>query len=553
MNEVILIVDDEPNYQLVIGQMLLAEGYEVLSAGSGDEAYKIFLDHPETGLVLTDMTMPNGNGIELLEKVKALRPEVPVVMLTAHGTVELAVKAMKRGASDYLTKPYKNDELTKTVSIALEVSRLARQNKELKEELVKRHGFHSLVGKSKAMRELYQLLEKVSPTRANVLITGESGTGKELVARAIHYNSPRKDGSFVAVNCSALTQTLLESELFGYEKGAFTGASHTRPGRFELAHGGTLFLDEIGEMGGNAQVKLLRALQERSIERVGSGVSISVDARVVAATNRDLKEEIAAGRFREDLFYRLNVVRINVPPLRERMEDLPLLIEHFMRKHSQDSSQEYALDPETKRLLFAHSWPGNVRELENVIERGLVLVTGNVIQPDDLPLEIRELSKRPPADPASLSRVPERTEKPKAGNGGWPEKFLEAHPIGTVALPKALMALEEGLLRRSLDREEGVQARAADLLGLKRNVFKYKWDKFESGAPDPLALEFEELLPRDAKLTETLELLEETMLRMALDKSDGKQSDAALALGLKRNHMLYKVKKYPDLKKALND
>jgi two-component system NtrC family response regulator len=570
MNEVILIVDDEPNYQLVLGEMLAAEGYEVLTAGSGVEAFTIFSDHPEMGLILTDMTMPNGNGIELLEKVKKTRPELPVIMLTAHGTVELAVKAMKQGAFDYLTKPYKNEDLTRTVAKALEVSRLGRQNRELKEELAKRHSFGSLIGKSPAMLNLYQLLEKVAPTKANVLITGDSGTGKELVARAIHYNSPRASESFVAVNCSALSETLLESELFGYVKGAFTGAETTRIGRFELAHGGTLFLDEIGEMGGSAQVKLLRALQERSIERVGSGTTIKVDVRLVTATHRDLKEEVAQGRFREDLFYRLNVVHIKVPPLRERLEDLPLLIEHFLRKFTQDGQKTCTIDPEAIRLLYAHSWPGNVRELENIIERGLVLAPGTVIRPEDLPPELHPMENKTKTmttssssntiNTSSQSTMDETGEKQKGYSkdsnneeGNWLDDFFSNHPLGTISLPTALLALEEALLRRALDKESGVQARAADILGIKRNVFKYKWDKYIGISPTPLALELMDFVPFDAKITESIDLLEVTMLHNSLKKSSGKQSEAANTLGMKRNHLLYKVQKYPSLKQLLND
>ncbi|MDR2459511.1 MAG: sigma-54 dependent transcriptional regulator, partial [Deltaproteobacteria bacterium] len=394
MEEVILVVDDEPNYQLVLETVLSAEGYEVLSAGSGNEAYRIFCAHPETDLILTDMTMEDGNGIELLERAKELRPEVPVVMLTANASIGLAVQAIKMGAYDYLEKTCSNEHLARMVAKALEVSRLGRQNRELKEELTKRHSFGSLIGKSPAMQSLYQLLEKVAPSKSNVLITGESGTGKELVARAIHYNSARRANSFVPVNCSALPEALLESELFGHEKGAFTGAAFARTGRFEMAHDGTLFLDEVGEIGQSAQVKLLRALQERSIERVGSGVSIHLDVRVVAATNKDLQGEVSCGRFREDLFYRLNVVHVHIPPLRERMDDLLLLTDHFLDKHTQGTSRKVTLDKDTKRLLFAHTWPGNVRELENVIERGLVLTSGDVITPDDLPSEIRNAEKR---------------------------------------------------------------------------------------------------------------------------------------------------------------
>ncbi|MDR1166517.1 MAG: sigma 54-interacting transcriptional regulator [Deltaproteobacteria bacterium] len=594
MDELILIVDDEPNYQLVISEMLTAEGYAVLTAGSGEEAFKLFEAHPEMDLVLTDMTMPNGNGIELLEKVKEARPEVPVIMLTAHGTVELAVKAMKQGAFDYLTKPYKNDELTRTVAKALEVARLGRQNKELKKELIKRHSFGSLIGKSKSMLDLYQLLEKVAPTRSNVLITGESGTGKELVARAIHYNSPRKANSFVVVNCSALSPFLLESELFGHERGSFTGAEATRPGRFELAHGGTLFLDEIGEISQSAQVKLLRALQERYVERVGGSKPIPVDARLVAATNRDLKSEVAEGRFREDLFYRLNVVHIPLPPLREKLDDLPLLIDHFLAKHGEAKGAATKLAPETKRLLYAHNWPGNVRELENVIERGLVLATGNIIFPEDLPSELRkdpavkgaaptkpQARKNPPlpeADGAGArlgpgagrgfgwgkrengsegaSRETAAAPAPNAPDSAdpgpvapenWTEAILREIPVGDQPLSQLLLTLEEGLLRRAMEKYRGAQSEAADELKIRRNVFKYKWDKFSGSYPSPLTEKLASFVPEGLSVAACLDLLEEAVLRVALWKFDWVQAKAAECLGLRRNHFLYKLRKYPEL------
>ena len=407
MPESILVVDDEPNYRLIIGQVLEREGYDVVEAGDGREALEIFRERPELGMVLTDITMPGEDGLELLSKLKVERPEVPVVMLTAHHDVKLAVDAMRRGALDYLTKPFVNADLIRCVKKALEVFELGRQNKELRRELAKRHSFGSLIGKSKPMVELYQLLEKVAPTRANVLIIGESGTGKELVARAIHYNSPSAEKSFVAVNCSALSETLLVSELFGHDKGAYTGAMATRAGRFELAHQGTLFLDEIGEMGMAAQVTLLRVLQERTIERVGGGGKlIEVDARLIAATNKDLKAEVAANRFREDLFFRLNVVQLRIPPLRDRLDDLPILVEHFIDKYAGDRKVRPTVDPSTKMLLFAYHWPGNVRELENVVERAMVLAYGDRILPEDLPEELRRVESMALARPGYEAPAP---------------------------------------------------------------------------------------------------------------------------------------------------
>ncbi|MDR2443636.1 MAG: sigma-54 dependent transcriptional regulator, partial [Deltaproteobacteria bacterium] len=416
MPETILVVDDEPNYRLILGQVLANEGFEVIEAQNGLEAFELFLENPRVGLVLTDITMPESDGLELLTKVKKERSEVPVVMLTAHIDVKLAVEAMQKGAFDYLTKPYHNDELIRCVKKALEVFSLSRQNKELREALAVRHSFGNLIGKSKPMVELYQILEKVAPSQSTVLITGESGTGKELVARAIHYNSPRAQGSFVAVNCSALSESLLVSELFGYEKGAFTGAQSTRMGRFELAHGGTLFLDEVGEMGQSVQVTLLRAIQERTIERVGGGGKlIEVDVRLITATNRDLNVEMAAGRFREDLFYRLKVFHLKLPPLRDRLDDLPILIEHFIDKFMGDRPVRPRLDTEAKRLLYAYHWPGNVRELENVIERAMVLASNDLIVPSDLPDEIL----RPKIAPqASLSQPGQRDQSGQSGQFG---------------------------------------------------------------------------------------------------------------------------------------
>ncbi|MDR1315156.1 MAG: sigma 54-interacting transcriptional regulator [Deltaproteobacteria bacterium] len=646
MEEKILIVDDEPNYQLVISQMLENEGYTVLTAGSGNEAFRIFSEDPEVDLVLTDMTMPNGNGIELLEKAREMRPEVPVIMLTAHGTVELAVKAMKQGAFDYLTKPYQNDDLTRTVAKALELSRLGRQNKQLKEALKERHSFGNIIGNSKVMQQLFVLLEKISPTAANVLITGESGTGKELVASGIHYASGRRDGPFIPVNCSALSHNLLESELFGHEKGAFTGADRASAGRFEKASGGTLFLDEVGEMNLDCQVKLLRAIQERVVERVGSSKPIPVDVRIVAATNRVLPDEVAKGRFREDLFYRLNVLHIPLPPLRDRMDDLPQMIDHFIAKHSAKETTAVRFHPDALRIMFGYRWPGNVRELENAVHRGLILATGESVVPEDLPqalLDSRdaavpvvrsELSIPPrhgvssadtPALPSSIGSRPLPSEAGEAsaaagpggpvsygstggpaasppgpvgrdgarpapgdgvassaggsgplsgegsgplsgeGAGGgpanrpellagpahWAWKSLADHPPGQLKLAQALLALEEGLLRRAMLAEKDIQARAADALGIKRNVFKYKWDKFAGGMPGVLAGELAGYVPAGEALGESLDAYEEAMLFTALEKCGGSQAKAADLLGLRRNILLYKVRKYPCLTRWL--
>ncbi len=501
--------------------------------------------------------MPDGDGLELLARIKAGQPEIPVVMLTAFGTVELAVEAMKRGAFDYLTKPCPNDEMLRTVAKALEVGRLERQNRQLRSALPQRYSFGNLVGKSKPMLELYQLLEKVAPTKANVLITGESGTGKELVAQALHYNGARADGPFVAVNCSALSPTLLESELFGHEKGAFTDARSSRAGRFELASGGTLFLDEIGEMDHSIQVKLLRVLQERRFERVGGSQSIEVDVRLLAATNRDLKKEVAAGNFREDLFYRLNVVHLTLPALRERLDDLPLLVDHFLKMYAEESGTgSKTLSREALRLMYAYGWPGNIRELGNVIERGVVLSAGPEILPEDLPEDLRRAA--PAAEDTNLgseeqSPPPASPADPAPGAGApamevdgrfpaWVGDILTDLPPG-ITLDEAIDTLEEGLLRKALDARGGVQSHAAQDLGLKKNVFKYKWDKFSASQPTVLAHELAADVPPGLGLVEVLETVEECLLRGALEASGGVQSQAAEALGIKKNLMQYKLKK----------
>jgi two-component system NtrC family response regulator len=404
------------------------------------------------------------------------------------------------------------------------------------------------------MLKLYQMIEKVAPTKANILITGESGTGKELAAQAVHYNSPRSDKPFVAVNCSALTSTLLESELFGHEKGAFTDARTSRAGRFELAHEGTLFLDEVGEMDPGLQVKLLRVLQERRFERVGGNQSIKVDVRLITATNRDLKQEVAQGRFREDLFYRLNVVHLHLPPQREKMDDFTLLAEHFLKIYSEENGlTPRTLTGETERLMKAYNWPGNVRELSNAIERGVVLSSGSEIKPEDLPEEIRQPHKPPdpgasPLKPGQVTGVwppaPELKDRPaEAGLPSWPLKVRRLLPEG-LSLEAAISALEEGLLRAALTAGGGVQSRAAEALGLKKNSFKYKWDKYADREPDPLALALAEEAPAGLPLTPALEDLEETLLKEALERTGGVQSRAADLLGIKKNLMKYKLDKF---------
>jgi len=452
--DTILVVDDEVNYLTVMEALLGEAGYETLTAASGTEALKVAAQ-ADLDLVLTDMKMPRMSGIELLSELKRLDPDLPVIIMTAYGTVEKAVEAMKKGAFDYILKPFKNEEILVTIAKALEHRRLLRQNRFLGEELGRRYGLTTIVGDSRAMQEILALVHRVAPTKATVLISGESGTGKELIARAIHSLSPRAAKPFISVNVAALTETLLESELFGHERGAFTHAVAMRKGRFELADGGTLFLDEVAEMTPALQVKLLRVLQEMEFERVGGTRTIKVDVRVVAATNKDLKEEVEAGRFREDLFYRLNVVHLKIPPLRQRPEDIPPLAHHFLRKYAQENARgQIHLSPEALTVLSRYSWPGNVRELENVMERAVILCSNNIITPQDLPAELAGERREPAPDLGQM---------------------LPLH----LPLPEALERIEEQMIRRALEQAGNVQVRAAELLGITKSLLQYKLKKYQ--------------------------------------------------------------------------
>jgi two-component system, NtrC family, response regulator len=451
--DTILVVDDESNYLTVMETLLGEAGYEVLTAPSAIEALKISAA-ADLDLVLTDMKMPKMTGIELLDKLQQLQPDLPVIIMTAFGTVEKAVSAMKKGAFDYILKPFKNDEILVTIAKALKHRHLLLTNRLLNQELDKKYGFPNIVGESRVMAEILALVKRVAGSRATVLITGESGTGKELIARAIHQCSNRAAKSCISVNCGALTETLLESELFGHERGAFTNAVAMRKGRFELADGGTLFMDEVAEMSQGLQVKLLRVLQEMEFERVGGVRTIKVDVRVVAASNRDLKEEVEAGRFREDLFYRLNVVHLHLPPLRERQEDIPLLAAHFIKKYVQENLRDKTrITPEALQVLIHYAWPGNVRELENVMERAVILCSNSTISPQDLPAELA------PAPAESRLDV---------------DRFI---PLNT-PLPEALDAIEEQMIRRALEKSGQVQVRAAELLGITKSLLQYKLKKY---------------------------------------------------------------------------
>ena len=455
--QTILVVDDEPNYQIVLSELLRDEGYEVFTADSGTAALPIVRD-TDLDLVLSDMKMPGMDGIEFMRKIKEFNKDLPVILITAFAEVEKAVEAMHLGAFTYLAKPFSNEQLLASIRKAIEHYGLVCEIKRLRREINPRSGFEGMIGKNPNMLSVYQLIEKVAPAPSSVLITGESGTGKELVARAIHNLSPRREAPFISVNCAALTNTLLESELFGHEKGAFTDAIAMRKGRFELANGGTLFLDEIGEMPAPLQAKLLRVLQERTIERVGSNTTLNIDVRILAATNRDLKDEVDNKKFREDLYYRLNVIHIHLPPLRERVDDIPALVTHFLRKNAKRLGKEQiTISPEALRLLVTLPWEGNIRELENTIERAAILCTGDRIEAEDVQPDSSDLSSQEWSSGLDLTQ------------------FI---PEG-LGLAAVLNGIEEKLVRQALENADNVQARAAEQLGITKSLLQYKMKKYK--------------------------------------------------------------------------
>ena len=383
-----MIVDDEKNTREGLKWALESTGAEVFLAENGEQAL-VKLGNLPVDLVISDLKMPKMDGMELLTHVHEEFPDADFVMLTGHGTVETAVDAMKKGAFDYLIKPVNIDELQLLVDRVFDQKSLKQENERLRREVDDKYGFDSIVGHSAPMENIFEKIRQVAPTKASVLIQGETGTGKELIAKAIHFNSNRRRKPFVAVNCGALTQTLLESELFGHEKGAFTGAIKQKAGRFEVANGGTIFLDEIGETTPELQVRLLRVLQEQEFERVGGTKPVKVDVRIIAATNRDLKKEVEAGRFREDLYYRLNVIRIDIPALRERADDIPLIANHYLKQFNREHGKNLEFNPKTTAMLQNFHWPGNVRQLRTVVESAVILTSGREIQPKNLPEELR--------------------------------------------------------------------------------------------------------------------------------------------------------------------
>ena len=443
----VLVVDDEPAQRELIAGFLRRRGFDVESAADGAAALECFRDRPVEA-ILTDQKMPGLSGLELVERARAIDPEVAVIVMTAYGTIEHAVSAMKGGAADYLTKPVNLEELLRRLERVREQRALLTDNRELHEALGEQPRLDGMIAESRAMLEVFSLVRRVAASDATVLIQGESGTGKELIARAIHQASPRAGAPLVCVNCAALPETLLESELFGHERGAFTGAHAMRQGRFEAAQGGTVFLDEIGDLPLHLQVKLLRVLQERRIERLGSSRSIAVDVRLLAATHRDLEAAVRAGTFRDDLYYRLDVVTVTVPPLRARREDIPPLLDHFLARFAHGNGKPIrGFTRDARDALLRYDYPGNVRELENLVERAVVLTRDDAIGLADLPPGVRETAS---------------TEE------------------GT--LPAATEGLERRLIRDALAAAGGVQTRAAEALGISERVLRYKLRKYGLGA-----------------------------------------------------------------------
>ncbi len=442
----ILVVDDEANARNALAEILREEDYSVETAADGFKALARAEDF-QPDLVLTDLKMPGMDGVELLRKLRE-KPEceLEVVVMTAFGAVETAVLAMREGAADYLTKPLNTDELLVVLERALERCRLRREAVELRSQLRERYRFDNIIGSAPEMQQVFKSIAQVAPSRATVLLTGESGTGKELVAAALHHHSARASGPFVRLHCAALNESLLESELFGHERGAYTGAERRREGRFEQAHGGTLLLDEIGDISASTQIKLLRVLQEREFERVGGNQSVHVDVRVIAATNRDLRQLVSEGRFREDLFYRLNVISIHLPPLRSRASDIPALASHFMQRFAKDNAKGVTqISDAALAMLVAYPWPGNVRELENVIERAVVLASGDTIEVSHLPAE---LHTEPPAS-------------------------------GVPPIPGSAMAtIERYAILKTLEAQGGSTSKAADILGVSVRKIQYKLQEY---------------------------------------------------------------------------
>ena len=447
----ILVIDDEQSMRDFLSIMLKKEGHDMVAAENGSDALKA-VQTEIFDLVISDVKMPGLNGIDVLKTVKEVSPETVVIMITAYATAETAVEAMKLGAYDYITKPFKVDEIKLIIQKALEKGHLRKENILLRREIESRAGFENFIGKSEPMQRVFSLIRQVADTRSTVLITGESGTGKELVARAIHFNSTRKDRPFVTVNCGALPETLLESELFGYMKGAFTGAAANKQGLFEAANSGTIFLDEISATTPALQIKLLRVLQEREFMRLGGTTDIKVDVRVIAASNKDLLAEVSKGLFREDLYYRLNVIQIHLPPLRDRREDIPVLVDFFLNKFSSGKGPK-KIAPDALQMLMSYRWAGNVRELENTIERLMILAPGDTIRLEQVPDSVKNLQPGAELIPLDI-------------------------PTAGLDLEALLENAEKALLQKALDKSGVVKTEAAKLLGLSFRSFRHRLQKY---------------------------------------------------------------------------
>ncbi len=449
----ILVVDDESSHRQMIEAVLSAEGYEISQADDGQTAI-VAVEDRFYDLVIMDIRMPKISGIEALKKIKAISPGIPIIIMTAYASVGTAVEALKAGAYDYLIKPLDIEELKILVAKALRFRQLEQENVYLKERLNDRFDFSKILGRSPAMNSLFETMALVAPSEATVLIVGDSGTGKELIASAVHQNSPRKDRPLIKVNCAALPETLLESELFGHEKGAFTGAIARKQGRFQLAHKSSIFLDEIAEMAPATQAKILRVLQEREFEPVGSSQTFKVDTRIIAATNKNLEEEIKAGRFREDLYYRINVVTLVVPPMRERREDIPLLADFFLKQYAEKNNRSIkGFTPRAVDLLMRYDWPGNVRELENVVERAVIMARGDMITPLEFPDVLQDLDEEAKASPLALT----------AG--------------------RSLKEVEKVMILRTLEETDGNRTHAARILGISRRTLQLKLKEYGINPP----------------------------------------------------------------------
>lgn len=454
----ILVVDDEESIREFFQIMLKREGYEVLCASQGAEALTLLKRH-QVDLVISDIQMPEMSGMELLAQVKEIDPEIPMIMITAFGSTETAVEAMKLGAYDYLQKPFKLDEVKIIIRQALEKRSLSQENVQLKKELNSRYSFENIIGSAPPMLRIYDMIKRIANTRSSVLITGESGTGKELIARAIHYNGALKDKPFVTINCGAIPENLMESEMFGHKKGSFTGAIADKKGLFEVANTGTIFLDEVGELPLSMQVKLLRVIQEGTFKRVGGTDDIHVDVRIISATNRNLETEVKSGHFREDLYYRLNVIQLGCPPLRERREDTPMLANYFLEKFSALLGVKVKkISNEAMELLKRYHYPGNVRELENIIERTVALEPGNVILPESLPRHLMDNQSQ---------------------SGQLDANKIEIDAERGIFLEQLVGEFEKTLLTKALQQAGGIKKRAAKLLNISFRSMRYRVDKYE--------------------------------------------------------------------------